>query len=95
MSVDQKNTKTVDQIAKDREAVARMVGAKDSMEAAIRRVAILEGTLRDVRERAAVLGKALGPSVYIGAYRHPEGRNVPTPASTLSAELDAVIAKVL
>lgn len=60
--------KSDEQIAKDKEAVARMNGAKAAMEAAIRRIEVLECSLASVREQASVIGKAFGETVHLNVY---------------------------
>jgi type II secretory pathway component PulL len=52
--------KTEDQIAKDKEAVAKMVGAKSAMEAAQRRIELLEACLRQCNADMEGLQRVIG-----------------------------------
>lgn len=56
--------KSEEQIAKDKEAVARMIGAKSAMEAAQRRIELLEGKLRQAAELGIKVAGFLGDNVY-------------------------------
>lgn len=87
--------KTEDQIAKDKEAVKAMTGAKAAMEAAIRRVELLEAALKSVRGQAERIGKAFGPEVHLNVYSVKTGRYEITPANELFATIDETIKKVL
>lgn len=51
--------KTEEQIAKDKEAVKAMTGAKNAMEAALRRIHALETTLKSVQEQVKHIGGAV------------------------------------
>lgn len=65
-------TKTEAQIAKDKEAVKAVTGAKAAMEAALNRIDALERALRSVRAQSERVGKAFGPDVFLNVYQ-PNG----------------------
>ncbi|MBD7992873.1 hypothetical protein H9643_19025 [Ochrobactrum sp. Sa2BUA5] len=87
-------TKTEAQIAKDKEAVKAMTGAKAAMEASLRRIEILEMALKSVRAQVENVGKAFGPDVFLNVYRAGDGYS-PRKASDLFAKIDADIRNVL
>lgn len=62
-------TKTEDQIAKDKDAVQKMIGAKTAMEAALRRIQSLESALRTAKVRIEEIQRAQGDSLAIAVYR--------------------------
>lgn len=62
--------KTEEQIAKDKEAVARMAGAKASMEAALRRIQSLETSLKTVQEECRAVGKAFGDNAHFKVWHN-------------------------
>lgn len=82
--------KTEDQIAKDKEAVRAMIGAKASMEAALRRIEVLENALKSVRHQSERLGKAFGPDVFLNVYQ-TGGDYKPERATTLFLNIDTTI----
>lgn len=63
-------TKTEDDIARDKEAVEKMKGAKGAMEAALRRIDTLETTLRNVVPYLDECKKATSPNVAIRTFYH-------------------------
>ena len=85
--------KSEEQIAKDKEAVARMIGAKSAMEAAQRRIETLEFTLKNVRSRVEHVGKAFGGEAFIRVFIGGDWKTLP--ARDVFAEIDATIGKVL
>lgn len=87
-------TKTEAQIAKDKEAVKAMTGAKAAMEASLRRINTLEEALKSVRWQSERLGKAFGESVFLNVYQ-PGGDIKPERASILFEKIDDTIKKVL
>lgn len=64
--------KSEDQIAKDKESIAKMVGAKSAMEAALRRIDTLESALKNVRSRCDCVSKAFGDAAHFNVH-HPHG----------------------
>lgn len=64
--------KSEEQIAKDKEAVARMIGAKTAMEAAQRRIELLESRLRSVQAECQVVARAFGDSAYFKVYHQTD-----------------------
>lgn len=87
--------KTEDQIAKDKEAVRAMTGAKAAMEASLRRIEMLEAVLKSVREQAKHLSTAHGPGISLRTYNPREGNYRNETAETLFSQLDETIKKVL
>jgi predicted phosphoadenosine phosphosulfate sulfurtransferase len=85
--------KSDEQIAKDKEAVARMVGAKAAMEAAQRRIELLESRLRSVREDCAYVAKALGDAAHFRIYHMNDWRV--RPAKEIFNDIDNTIKAVL
>lgn len=64
--------KSEEQIAKDKEAVARMIGAKTAMEAAQRRIELLENRLRTVQSECQTVSRAFGESAYFKVYHQTD-----------------------
>ena len=62
-------TKTEEQIAKDKDAVQKMVGAKGAMEAALRRIETLESALRAAKVRIEESSRAHGDKLAFSVYR--------------------------
>lgn len=87
-------TKTEAQIAKDKEAVKAMTGAKAAMEASLRRINTLEEALKSVRWQSERLGKAFGENVFLNVYQ-TGGDIKPERASSLFEKIDETIKKVL
>lgn len=85
--------KSEEQIAKDKEAVARMIGAKSAMEAAHRRIETLESALRNVRSRCDCVQKAFGEGAHFNVY-HDNGWKVRS-AKEIFGDIDRVIKAVL
>lgn len=85
--------KSDDQIAKDKEAVARMIGAKTAMEAAQRRIEALEGALRNVRSRCDHVNKAFGDAAHFYV-RHDQSWKVRS-AKDIFGDIDRIIGSVL
>ncbi len=87
--------KSEEQIARDKEAIAKMVGAKSAMESAIRRIEVLEDCLRSVRQQSAVIGKAFNETVHLNVYNSNLRDYRVTKASDLFANIDNTIKAVL
>lgn len=85
--------KSEEQIAKDKEAVARMIGAKSAMEAAQRRIETLESTLRNVRSRCDCVAKAFGDAAHFNVYHDRDWRV--RSAKDIFGDIDRVIKAVL
>ena len=85
--------KTDDQIAKDKEAVAKMIGAKSAMESAQRRIELLESCLRQCDEDMARLQRAIGDNLY-APERQQDGTIKATPIFTQFQIARGRIAKV-
>ncbi len=86
-------TKSEEQIAKDKEAVQRMIGAKSAMEAAQRRIETLESTLKAVRSRCDCVSKAFGDAAHFNVY-HQSGWQVRS-AKDIFRDIDNAIKAVL
>lgn len=87
-------SKTEAQVAKDKEAVKAMTGAKAAMEAALGRIDMLERRLKSVRVQVERVGKAFGPDVFLNVYQ-ANGNYVPERASELFVKIDNAIKEVL
>ena len=87
-------TKTEAQIAKDKEAVKAMTGAKAAMEAALNRIDTLERALKSVRAQSERVGKAFGKDVFLNVYQLG-GDYKPERASNLFEKIDETIKAVL
>lgn len=87
-------TKTEAQIAKDKEAVKAMTGAKAAMEAALSRIRTLEEALKSVRWQSERLGKAFGKDMFLNVYQ-ANGDYKPERANDLFLKIDETIKKVL
>lgn len=61
-------TKPEDQVAKDKEAVAKMIGAKEAMSSAINRIKTLEEALVYARENCRRISKCFSEDVYLRVY---------------------------
>lgn len=85
--------KSEEQIAKDKEAVARMIGAKSAMEAAQRRIEALESALKNVRFRCEYVSKAFGDAAHFKVY-HDNDYRVRS-AKDIFDDIDRVIKAVL
>jgi len=83
--------KTEEQIAREREAVKAMVGAKSNMETVLDRIRTLENALRSASSSISLLKGYIGPS----AYMPPIGSNSPVKAASYADDAVASIAKVL
>lgn len=64
--------KSQDQIEKDKEAVAKMIGAKSNMEAAIRRIAALEDGVRRLDNLVKEQSRLIAPDAKITTRCHSE-----------------------
>ena len=86
-------TKTEEQIAKDKDAVQKMVGAKSAMEAAIRRIQVLESALRLAKKRIEESGCAHGDKLAFGVYRDGgwKYQNAAEHTRNAIAEIDAAL----
>lgn len=88
-------TKTEEQIAKDKEAIAKMVGAKSAMEAAIRRIEVLEKCIESVREQVDVIGKSFNENVHLNVYSYSHRQYQILSVKTLFSTIDNTIKTVL
>lgn len=88
-------TKSEEQIAKDKEAIARMVGAKSAMESAIRRIDVLEQCIKSVREQVGVIGKSYSENVHLNVYSVSARDYRVIKAKDLFAAIDNTIKAVL
>ncbi|PRD42080.1 hypothetical protein C5748_18160 [Phyllobacterium phragmitis] len=66
--------KSEEQIAKDKEAVKAMIGAKSAMEAAQRRIELLESRLKSVRSDCEYVARALGEGAHFRIYHANDWR---------------------
>lgn len=89
--------KSEEQIAKDKEAVARMIGAKTAMEAAQRRIETLELALKTVRFQCEQVGKAFSDSAHFYTYnpKNTTGGWEVRKARDIFSDIDVTIGKVL
>lgn len=87
-------TKNEEQIAKDKEAVKAMTGAKNNMEAALRRIERLENTLRSVAGQSKTLSEAFGKKAYLDVYQR-DGTYKPARICDLFERIDNDIKAVL
>lgn len=62
--------KTEDEIAREKEAVQKMVGAKGAMEAALKRIERLEMALGQVNNILADMKQRVGPGLYVKTFYH-------------------------
>ena len=62
-------TKTEEQIARDKDAVQKMVGAKSAMESALRRIDALENALKKARMAIEEAGNTYGDKLAFSVYR--------------------------
>ena len=69
--------KTEDDIARGKDAVEKMKGAKGAMEAALRRIETLEGALRKTGCILEDVKKATSPHVSMWTYYHGNGTGSP------------------
>jgi hypothetical protein len=65
--------KTEDQIAREREAVQRMVGAKGAMELALNRISRLESALKNVIQRTEIIAQEVGDGILVNCSEHDSG----------------------
>lgn len=86
-------TKPEDQIAKDKEAVAKMIGAKDAMQASINRIKLLEETLTSVRESCKRINLGFNDKIYLETYTG--GGWKPVKINDLLKEVDVKISGVI
>lgn len=68
--------KTEEQIEADKQAVQKMIGAKSAMEAALRRIQVLETALRAAKSRIEEIGRGHGDALAIAVYRDGSQRFV-------------------
>lgn len=62
--------KSAEQIAKDKEAVRAMQGAKDNMVAALNRIAALERTLIAVQSQCGYVAKSFGDGAHFNVWHN-------------------------
>lgn len=77
--------KTEDQIEADKQAVQKMIGAKSAMEAALRRIEVLERALKIAKARIEEIGKGHGDNLAIAVYREGSQRFVSAKQLTRTA----------
>lgn len=90
-------SKTEDDVAREKDAVQKMIGAKGAMEAALKRIERLEGALRHADQIASDMRAKFGDGLYIKTYYHGEsggGEKVVSLKSQVEY-LRSMIAKVL
>ena len=63
-------TKTEDDIAKEKEAVQKMVGAKGAMEASLKRIERLEGALKHLNCILSDMQSRVGDGLYVNTHYH-------------------------
>lgn len=63
-------TKTEDEIAREKEAVQKMVGAKSAMEAALSRLDRLQKAMANIDAILADAQRHVGDGVYVKTYHH-------------------------
>lgn len=90
-------TKTEDEIAREKDAVQKMIGAKGAMEAALKRIERLEGALRHVDQIASDMCAKFGDGLYIKTYYHggPDSGEKVIPLKSQVEYLRSIIAKAL
>lgn len=88
-------TKHDEQIAKDKEAVKAMTGAKAAMEASLRRIAVLEQVISSVRRECESAAKTYGDSVHIRVYSYKTNQYEVIKASEFFDRIDSAIKAVL
>lgn len=86
--------KTEEQIAKDKEAVKAMTGAKAAMEASLRRITVLENALESVQRQSETLSKAFGKDVFLNVWQRG-GDYKPERISTLFENINNTIKAAL
>ncbi|MDA3888966.1 MAG: hypothetical protein PF443_09250 [Allgaiera sp.] len=62
--------KTEDEVAREKDQVQKMIGAKGAMEAAISRIARLEGAISQAERVIADLSKNVGDGLYVNTFYH-------------------------
>ncbi|PWJ81510.1 hypothetical protein C7441_11042 [Pseudaminobacter salicylatoxidans] len=88
-------TKAEEQIAKDKEAVKAMTGAKAAMEATLRRIAILEQAISAVRRECQIAAKTYGDGVHIRVYNYKTNQHEVVKATEFFDRIDNTIKAVL
>ena len=78
--------KTEDEIAREKDAVQKMIGAKGAMEAALKRIKRLEETLHYIDTILADMHKNVGQNLYVKTFYH--GRGGGEEVITLSAQIE-------
>lgn len=85
--------KSAEQIAKDKEAVRAMVGAKDNMVSALNRIQVLERALADVQRKCARVATAFGENAHFNVWH--DGAYAVRSAKTIFDDIDAAIKRAL
>lgn len=67
--------KTEDEIAREKEAVEKMKGAKGAMELVLQRQATLETALKQVLNVVDEVKRAVGPALLLKSYSHARGHD--------------------
>lgn len=65
-------TKSEEQIAKDKEAVKAMTGAKAAMEAALRRIDTLEQSIKMLDRQITAVAAAYGENVHLNVWSYSQ-----------------------
>lgn len=65
--------KTEDQIAREKDAVQKMIGAKSAMEAALARISTLERAIQVMANDLDDMANKAGDGIGYTTYRHGEG----------------------
>lgn len=87
--------KTDEQIARDKEAVKAMTGAKNAMEAALRRIEVLEVALKSVRHQTQAIAKPFGQGLYLNVLDAGGSSYRPVALSELFGRIDETIKRVM
>lgn len=80
-------TKTEDEIAREKEAVQKMVGAKSAMEAAISRIDRLQKAISKAEIILADLQKHIGDGIYVKTYHYDGGNGGSEAASKVKDQI--------
>lgn len=83
----------MDQATKDKEAVAKMIGARDAMTLAIDRIRILENKMKEVRTECDRINKGFSGSVYLEVYRDSKYTSIKI--NDLFKNIDNIITSVI
>lgn len=87
--------KSEEKIARDKEALKALVGAKANMEAALRRNELLERTLIVVRRELKIAAETYGDHIHLKVYNSRSSTWEVVKASEFFARIDDAIKAVL